>query len=343
MDLESLVRKNIRQLKPYSCARDEFQGKASVYLDANESPYNQPYNRYPDPHQIKLKEKLSDLKEVPVDGIFVGNGSDEAIDLLYRIFCEPEVDNVVAIEPTYGMYKVCADINNVAYRTAALNDDFDIDAYRIMDATNQNTKIIWLCSPNNPTGNFLKVAEIIKLLKWFRGLVVVDEAYIDFAEKESMTRFLPIFSNLVVLQTFSKAWASAGVRVGMAFASSEIIDLFNKVKYPYNVNILSQQYVLDMIEKREEVTDWVSRTISERSKFMRVLKKVSVVKEVYPSDANFILVKMDDANYVYNELVERGVVVRNRSNVVLCDDCLRITVGSREENAEFLKELSQIL
>lgn len=342
MDLESLVRKNIRQLKPYSCARDEFQGKASVYLDANESPYNQPYNRYPDPHQIKLKEKLSDLKEVPVDGIFVGNGSDEAIDLLYRIFCEPEVDNVVAIEPTYGMYKVCADINNVAYRTAPLNEDFDIDAYRIMDVTNQNTKIIWLCSPNNPTGNFLKVAEIIKLLKWFRGLVVVDEAYIDFAEKESMTRFLPIFSNLVVLQTFSKAWASAGVRMGMAFASSEIIDLFNKVKYPYNVNILSQQYVLDMIEKREEVTDWVSRTISERSKFMRVLKKVSVVKEVYPSDANFILVKMDDANYVYNELVERGVVVRNRSNIVLCDDCLRITVGSREENAEFLKELSQI-
>jgi histidinol-phosphate aminotransferase len=342
MNLEDLVRESIRTLKPYSCARDEFKGEASVYLDANESPFNIPYNRYPDPHQLELKAKISDIKEVPVEKIFLGNGSDEAIDLLYRIFCEPGVDNVVAIEPTYGMYKVSADLNGVTYRPTPLNDKFDIDAYKIMDFTNQHTKIIWLCSPNNPTGNNLKTAEIIKLLKWFRGLVVVDEAYIDFSGEESMSRFLPIFSNLVVLQTFSKAWASAGVRLGMAFAASEIIEFFNKVKYPYNVNILSQQYISNMLDNREQILEWVSRTITEREKLIRSLKKIDIVRQVHPSDANFVLVEVDDANYVYNILVEKGVIVRNRSNISLCKDCLRITVGTPDENADLLKEMKLI-
>ncbi len=341
MNINDLVRENIRNLKPYSCARDEFKGKASVYLDANENPFNSPFNRYPDPHQIEVKDQISKIKNVKSDKIFLGNGSDEAIDLLYRAFCEPGVDNVVAIEPTYGMYKVCADINNVEYRQVKLNERFDIEAYKIMDATNIHTKIIWLCSPNNPTGNSLNGQEIIKLLQWFRGIVVIDEAYIDFASDKSFLSQLDEFPQLVVLQTFSKAWGNAAVRLGMAFASSEIIEVLNKIKYPYNLSLLTQRHALFMMQDEDKVKEWVKILLEERSKLIQQLQKLSNVEKVYPTDANFVLVKVTNANYVYRELVRKGVVVRNRSNISLCNDCIRITVGTNDENKVLITELKK--
>ncbi|MBN2766272.1 MAG: histidinol-phosphate transaminase [Paludibacteraceae bacterium] len=344
MNLKELLRENILNLKPYSSARDEFKGKASVYLDANESPYNHPYNRYPDPQQTKLKEQISKIKNIPAANIFLGNGSDEAIDLLFRAFCEPDTDNVVAIEPTYGMYRVCADINNIQYRTVNLNQDFDIEAYRVMDATNVRTKIIWLCSPNNPTGNDLNEEEILKLLHWFRGIVVIDEAYIDFASRDSYSRLLKEYPNLVILQTFSKAWANAGVRLGMAFASEEIIAVLNKIKYPYNVNMLTQQHISDMIKNdgEEQVKVWSEIIKRERTRLSNELLKLPMVMKVYPSDANFILVKMDGAIHIYNILVRKSIIVRDRSKVTLCNDCLRITVGTAEENEALMAEMRKL-
>lgn len=341
MNINDLVRENIRNLKPYSCARDEFNGKASVYLDANENPFNSPFNRYPDPHQAEVKEHISKIKNVKANRIFLGNGSDEAIDLLYRAFCEPGIDNVVAIDPTYGMYKVCADINDVEYRKVTLNEEFDIEAYKIMDATNVNTKLIWLCSPNNPTANSLNRNEIVKLLKWFRGIVVVDEAYIDFASDESFVAQLSKFPHLVVLQTFSKAWGNAAVRLGMAFASKEIIEVLNKIKYPYNLSLLTQRHALYMLNDVEKVKEWVKTLLEERSKLVSQLQKVSNVVKVYPSDANFVLAKVNNADHVYRELIRKGVVVRNRSNISLCNDCLRITVGTAEENKLLINELKK--
>lgn len=344
MNLKELLRENILNLKPYSCARDEFKGQASVYLDANESPYNSPYNRYPDPYQLKLIEQISAIKHVPVSKIFLGNGSDEAIDLLYRAFCEPEVDNVVAIEPTYGMYRVSADINNVGYRPVMLNSDFDIEAYRIMDGTNARTKIIWLCSPNNPTANSLNTEEVLKVLRWFRGIVVIDEAYIDFSERESYSKYLKEYPNLVILQTFSKAWANAGVRLGMAFASEEIIAVLNKIKYPYNINILTQEHIQKALKKNNvaQVQEWIRQIKEQRAVLMEELKSLPMVLEVYPSDANFILAKMDGAIHVYNILVKKSIIVRDRSKVSLCDDCLRITVGTPEENQALMSELRKL-
>ncbi|MBP5423589.1 MAG: histidinol-phosphate transaminase [Paludibacteraceae bacterium] len=338
-ELSKIIRPNIWKLKPYSCARDEFKGEASVYLDANENPYNNPFNRYPDPLQLKVKEQIKKIKGISKRNIFLGNGSDEAIDLVYRIFCEPKEDNVIAIAPTYGMYGVCADINNVQYKSIELDENFQFSADTLLEKVNEKTRVIWLCSPNNPTGNALNGSEIEKLLKSFNGIVVVDEAYIDFSSQPSWTKRLKEFPNLIVLQTLSKAWASAGIRLGMAFASENIIALFNKVKYPYNVNILTQKQALNILTNKSEVDLWIKTILEERGKLINELQKLPIVEKIYPTDANFILVKVQNANKTYNHLVSKGIIVRNRNTVILCDNCLRITVGTPEENKTLLKEL----
>jgi histidinol-phosphate aminotransferase len=337
--INELLRENIKNMQPYSCARDEFKGEASVYLDANENPYNGPYNRYPDPLQWKVKEAISKVKNVPVENIFLGNGSDEPIDLLYRAFCEPRRDNVVAIEPTYGMYKVCAAVNDVEYRKVLLNECFDIEAFKLIDSANLNTKIIWLCSPNNPTGNKLNADEILKVLQWFRGIVVVDEAYIDFSDSQSFSTYIAQYPNLVVLQTLSKAWGNAAIRLGMAFASVEVIEVLNKIKYPYNINILTQEHAKKVLTNAAQTTQWVQAILNERTQLIDKLKELALVKHIYPTDANFVLVKVDNANIAYNWLVNKGIIVRNRSSVTLCGDCLRITVGTPAETAELIAAL----
>lgn len=342
MNLKKLVRPNIWDLKAYSSARDEFKGEASVYLDANENPLRDSYNRYPDPRQMALKSKIAKIKKVPVDNIFLGNGSDEPIDLVYRVFCEPCVDNVVAIDPTYGMYEVCANINNVEYRKVTLNSDFSINIDTLLDATDSNTKIIFLCSPNNPTGNLLKREDIDRILFSFQGIVVLDEAYIDFAEKATRLQDLQDYPNLIVLQTFSKAWGLAAVRLGMAFASAEIISLLNKVKYPYNINQLTQEYVNDALERLTEKKDWVKTILKERASMIEELSKLSLVEKIYPSDANFVLAKVNDPNGIYKRLAEQGIVVRNRNNVALCEGCLRITIGTEQENRTLIDALQSL-
>lgn len=339
MNLEKLLRENIRSLQPYSSARDEFKGEASVFLDANENPYNAPFNRYPDPLQWEVKEQISKIKHLPAENIFLGNGSDEPIDLLYRAFCEPRLDNVVAIEPTYGMYKVCANINDVEYRKVLLDENFDFTADKLLSATNLYTKIIWLCSPNNPTGNSLNSNEIIKLLESFDGIVVLDEAYIDFSSGRSFLDKLVQYPNLLILQTFSKAWGSAAIRLGMAFASTEIISVLNKIKYPYNINILTQGQALKTISQSEQVVEWVKVLLKERTLLIQELKKLTLVQHIYPSDSNFVLVKVNDANATYNYLVDKGIIVRNRSSVSLCLGCLRITVGTPDENNTLIQAL----
>ncbi len=341
MDVQKLVRPSIFKLKPYSCARDEFQGEASAYLDANENPLNGPYNRYPDPLQKELKTIIAGIKGVSSESIFLGNGSDEPIDLVYRVFCEPTVDNVVAIDPTYGMYQVCADINNVEYRKVQLNPDFSLDADRLLAAVDAQTKLIFLCSPNNPTGNDLNVEAMLQVIRSFKGIVVVDEAYIDFSGRESLLKRLDEFPNLIVLQTFSKAWGMAAVRLGMAFATPELLAFFNKVKYPYNINLLTQQFVAAELAEVERKNDWVDLILQQRSNLLRVLRELPLVQTLYPSDANFILVKVPDANAVYRFLVEEKIIVRNRNTVTLCQGCLRITVGLPEENELLLNALKK--
>ena len=342
MNLQQLVRKNVWDMKAYSSARDEFKGEASVYLDANENPLNDKYNRYPDPLQWALKEKISKIKGAPVENIFLGNGSDEPIDLVIRIFCEPRVDNIVAIDPTYGMYQVCADVNDVEYRKVLLDENFDFDAQSLLDKTDNNTKLIFLCSPNNPTGNLLNRKEIEKLLTAFQGIVIVDEAYIDFASEDTWITQLGKYPNLIVLQTFSKAWGLAAVRLGMAFASPEIIKLFNKVKYPYNVNILTQNYVNGELDKLDLRKEWIQSLLRGRDYLNTELPKLPFVEKTYPSDSNFILVKVNDANRLYNKLALKGVIVRNRNTVSLCAGCLRITVGTDEENEILIETLRNI-
>jgi histidinol-phosphate aminotransferase len=341
MNIKELIRENIRNMKPYSCARNEFQGDASVYLDANENPYNSPFNRYPDPLQTELKKEISKIKKIPAENIFLGNGSDEAIDLLYRAFCDPQVNNVVGIEPSYGMYKVCAEMNNVEYRKVLLNENFDMEAYKLMDATNENTKIIWLCSPNNPTGNSLSFPEINKLLSWYRGIVVIDEAYIDFSTKKSFLNYLTLFPQLVVLQTMSKAWGNAGIRLGMAFADPEIIRTLNKIKYPYNISYLTQQHAMQTLQNPEQVKKWVELILEEKEKLIKELQKLKLVEKIYPSDANFLLIKVEDADAIYQFLIQNGVVVRNRSRMPMCDNCLRVTVGTPEENKALIDMLKK--
>lgn len=342
MNLQKLVRKNIQQLKAYSSARDEFKGEASVYLDANENPLNGPYNRYPDPLQWKLKERVSEIKGVDVSKIFFGNGSDEPIDIVYRVFCEPGIDNVVAIDPSYGMYKVCADINNVEYRTVLLNNDYSINADLLLQKIDANTKLVFLCSPNNPSANILDKNEVLKIVTSFTGIVIIDEAYIDFSIENSWLPDLDKFPNLIVLQTFSKAWGLAAIRLGMAFASPEIIGYFNKVKYPYNINILTQNFVLEELSKLSLKEEWVQTLIAQREWLNKALPQVSFVEKVYPSDANFILVKVADANKIYNALVEKGIIVRNRNSISLCKDCLRITVGTESENKALVESLKSL-
>lgn len=341
-DLEQLLRSNIQSLKPYSSARGEFSGEASIFLDANENPFNAPFNRYPDPLQRTLKERIASIKGVAAEHIFLGNGSDEAIDLVFRAFCEPGVDNVVTISPSYGMYQVCADVNNVKVSTVLLNEDFSLDADKVLAACDAQTKLIFLCSPNNPSGNILASKEIAKILEGFDGLVIIDEAYIDFCPQASWLPNLEDYPQLVVLQTFSKAWGMAAVRLGMAFASSEIIAVLNKIKYPYNINILTQNVALELLQDVENMKGWVDILLSERFVLEEALAKLPSVKHVYPSDANFILVRMDRAKDVYQFLVDRGLIVRDRSKVELCDDCLRITVGAPEENKTLLKYLKEL-
>jgi histidinol-phosphate aminotransferase len=342
ISLEQLCRKNIWDLAPYSSARNEYAGReARVFLDANENPYNQPFNRYPDPLQLELKAAIAKVKGVPAENIFLGNGSDEAIDLPYRCFCNPGVDNVVAIEPTYGMYKVCADINDTEYRTVLLDENYQTTAEQLLAATDEHTKIIWLCTPNNPTGNCLNREEVIKVIEGFEGLVIVDEAYSDFSSQKTLRSELPKYPNLIVLNTMSKAWGCAAIRLGMAFASEEIIHIFNKVKYPYNVNQLTQQQALEALKDPFEVDNWVKILLQERTRMMDAFTMLPICEKVYPTEANFFLAKMTDATKIYNYLVDRGIIVRNRHRVQLCQNCLRITIGTKSENAELIAALRQ--
>lgn len=341
-DLQTLVRPNIWALAPYSSARNEYSGhEAHVFLDANENPYNSPLNRYPDPLQGELKAELAKVKNVPAVNIFLGNGSDEAIDLVYRVFCEPKVDNVVAIEPTYGMYRVCADINDVAYRPVLLDDHYQLDADALLKACDARTKVIWLCSPNNPTGNNLQTEAIERVLREFEGIVVVDEAYSDFSSKPVFRSRQKDYPNIIVLNTMSKAWGCAAIRLGMAFASEAIIGLFNKVKYPYNVNLLTQQQALEALHGRDDVEKWVTMLLQERTRLMAAFRDLKICEAVYPTDANFFLAKMTDAQAIYDYLVERGIIVRNRTRVRLCNNCLRVTIGTKSENGELLGALRQ--
>jgi len=340
--LHELLRPNIARLLPYKCARNEFSGNnARVYLDANENPYNSPYNRYPDPLQLSTKSLLAKMKGVKAEQICLGNGSDEIIDLAYRCFCRPGIDNVVAIEPTYGMYKVCADINDVEYRPVLLGPDYQIEAERMLEACDDNTKLIWICTPNNPTGNNIDHNEIEKILDAFDGIVMIDEAYSDFTNVEPFRLKLARHRNMIVMNTMSKAWACAGIRLGMAFADKDIIDVFNNVKYPYNINSLTQKYAIERLNNSFEVEKWIKTIILERRRMIEAFSLLPICEAVFPTDANFFLAKMNDAQAIYDYLVDHGIIVRNRSKVQLCDNCLRITVGTKSENNELLSALRQ--
>ena len=339
-ELKELTRENVWNLAPYSCARNEFSGRnASVYLDANENPYNSPFNRYPDPLQLEVKKQLAKVKQVPEESIFIGNGSDEPIDLMYRCFTEPKVDNVVAMDPTYGMYKVCADINDVEYRTVMLEPGFRLNAEKMLAACDEHTKIIWLCTPNNPSGNALDTNEVIKVLNGFDGFVVVDEAYSDFSSQKPFRLELAKYPNMVVLNTMSKAWGCAGIRMGMAFAQKNVIDIMNKVKYPYNVNILTQREALELLKDPYEVDKWVRTILLERSRMIDAIGLLPMCRKIHHSDANFLPVEVDDAQATYDYLVDKGIIVRNRNSVRLCEGCLRITIGTKTENQELLAAL----
>lgn len=341
MNIKELVRPNILKMKPYSSARSEFKGTANVFLDANENPYDNGLNRYPDPLAMAVKEELCKIKGVKPENIFLGNGSDEVIDVLIRIFCEPRVDNIVTLPPTYGMYEVSADTSDVAVLKINLNADFQLETDKILRGVNEHSKILFICSPNNPTGNSIESEGILTLLKDFKGIVVIDEAYIDFSKEPSFIEQLEKYPNLVVMQTFSKAWGLAAIRCGMAFASCEIIDLMNKVKPPYNVNELTQQTALKALQKRAKKEKAVKEILSERKKLVERLMQFTFVHHIYPTDANFVLVKVRQPNEMYRWLSTNGVVVRNRTNVVLCEDCLRITVGTPAENERLLKVMQE--
>ena len=343
-NLDALVRTNIRTLKPYSSARDEFKGEASIFLDANENSLGSPlvkwYNRYPDPLQLKVKEKIAFIKKIPVNQIFLGNGSDEAIDLLYRCFCEPGIDEVVIFPPTYGMYEVSANINNVKLNRVPLTEQFQLDLEALEQAIKPSTKIIWICSPNNPTGNSIDREAIEMILNNFDGLVVIDEAYINFSRQKSWLSDLQDYPNLVILQTLSKAWGLAGIRLGMAFASPEIIGYLNKVKPPYNISEPVQELAIKALEEIGQVNDMIVTLVNERQNMVTSLLQNEEVVKIYPSDANFLLVKFKDASGLYKYFVDQGIVVRDRSNVVLCEGCLRITVGTPLENSKLLESLN---
>ena len=344
-NLDSLVRANIKKMTAYSSARHEYTGNATIYLDANENSFGSPlpdnFNRYPDPLQVQVKEKLSKIKGVPPQNIFLGNGSDEAIDLLYRIFCEPGRDNAIIFPPTYGMYEVCAEMNDVKIKKVNLTKEYQLDIESIETAIDAFTRLIFICSPNNPTGNSINRSDVEIILNNFDGIVVIDEAYVNYSKQRSFIPELTEYPNLVVMQTLSKAWGLAGLRLGMAFASQPIIELMNKVKYPYNINTATQLLVLDALNNIEWVNNHIATTVTEREKLKNELLNLSDTEEVFPSDANFLLVKMKAARNIYEQLCSKGIIVRDRSKVVLCDDCLRITIGTPEENKQLIVELSK--
>lgn len=341
--LDNLIRDNVKRLTPYSSARDEFKGSASVFLDANENSLGSPllkwYHRYPDPLQWQVKEKLGAIKQIAAEQIFLGNGSDECIDLLYRAFCNPGKDNIIICPPTYGMYEVSANINDVEIRVAPLLDDFQLNLAHLEQLIDANTKIIWLCSPNNPTGNSLHLHDMEMVLNNFEGLVVIDEAYINFARQQSAVHLLKDYPNLVVMQTLSKAWGLAGLRLGMMFASTDIIGVVNKIKPPYNIGQHTQEIVLQALDEVGQVNDMIRAIVDMRDALVQVFQEMPIVKKVYPSDANFLLVQMIEARKVYAYLLTQGIVVRDRSKVMLCDDCLRITIGTEAENTALVDAL----
>lgn len=330
IEVENLVRENIRNLAPYSTARDEYEGDLGTYLDANENPYDTGYNRYPDPHQKMLKERISQIKGVSAANIFIGNGSDEPIDLMFRVFCDPGMHNAVSIAPTYGMYKVAAGINGVEMREVQLEADFSLDADKLLSAVDFNTKLLFLCSPNNPTANSFPTEQIEYIISNFNGIVILDEAYIDFSSQAGLLARLSEFPNLLVLQTLSKAWGMAGLRLGLAFASPFIVGMLSKVKYPYNINVVTQRLVLELLEQSVEIQ--VAEIVSERKRVVEALTGASVIRKIYPSDANFVLVEVDSPRDIYHRLIEAGIIVRDRSRINGCAGCLRITIGTPAEN-----------
>lgn len=343
--LGNLVRENVKQMKPYSSARDEFEDFNTadmVFLDANENPFENGVNRYPDPQQTTVKSTLSKLKGIPETQILLGNGSDEVLDLLFRAFCEPKRDNVITLPPTYGMYGVLANINAVDNREVLLSEEFQPQVEKILETVDQNTKIIFLCSPNNPTGNSFSDESVVYLLQKFNGLVVIDEAYIDFSKKESWINEFDEYPNLIITQTLSKAYGMAGIRLGICYASSAIIAVLNKIKPPYNVNELTQQRALKRLLTKNKVRNEIDKILEQREKLMGKLKSISFIEEIYPTEANFILIKVDDANKRYNELISKGIVIRNRTTQPLCENCLRLTVGTTSENIKLIKALKEL-
>ena len=336
-DIKNLVRKNILELVPYSSARDEYSGPEAILMDANENPYNSPFNRYPDPRQGKLKDKLAGIMKLSPEQVFLGNGSDEAIDLLIRVFCTPGADRIIIMDPSYGMYRVCADINDVTVDYAELNPDFSLNAEKILDRVKPSTKLIFLCSPNNPTSNLLESSEILRVLESFPGMVIVDEAYIDFAGSEGLIPALARHSNLVILRTLSKAWAGAGIRLGMALGDPYVILLLSHVKYPYNVNLLTQEKAMEMLDDEKSKKEWVDMILSERERLAGELEQLEIVKKIHPSDANFLLVQVDDPDGLYAHLARGRLIVRNRSRLTHCSGCLRITIGTEDENRRLIE------
>ena len=343
-NINNIVRKNVKDLKPYSSARDEYvsDGTQMIFLDANENPFDNGVNRYPDPQQRNLKAVLSEQKGVSVKNILLGNGSDEVLDLIFRTFCEPNRDNIISLPPTYGMYKVLSGINAVENREVLLTKDFELDVEDILDAVDENSKIIFICSPNNPTGNSFDEAAILRLLNEFDGLIVIDEAYIDFSAKKSWLKRLSEFPNLIITQTLSKAYGLAGIRLGLCFASQEIIAVLNKIKPPYNVNELTQKRALEQVVKTEALKSEVAEILEQKGTLLKVLNQVGFIKNIYPSDANFVLVKVDNANKRYGQLLEKGIVIRNRTTQPLCENSLRFTIGTNEENLKLISALKEI-
>lgn len=340
VDPIELIRKNIRSLAPYSTARDEYQGDLGTYLDANENPYENGFNRYPDPYQRQLKEKISGIKGVLAENIFIGNGSDEPIDLAFRVFCNPSRDNAIAIAPSYGMYKVAAATNDVEIREIALRKDFSVDVEKILEAADEKSKLLFLCSPNNPSGNTIPRKDIVRLITSFQGIVILDEAYIDFAVQPGLLSELEQYPNLIILQTLSKAWGMAGLRLGLAFARRDIIDIFTRVKYPYNINVVTQNIVFKQLDI--DVKPQIEEIISQREKAMEELRQCSVIRKVFPSDANFVLVRVDNPKAIYNTLIDNGIIVRDRSRIKGCEGCLRITIGTPAENEKMIAVLRSI-
>ena len=344
MNIQDLIRPTIKALKPYSSARDEFQGNSDdmVFLDANENPFENGVNRYPDPQQRTLKSLLSKIKGVPQQSILLGNGSDEVLDLIYRTFCEPNQDNIITLPPTYGMYSVLANINAIEIKSVQLDADFQPKVEDILDVANSNSKLLFLCSPNNPTGNSFEVKSIERLIDEFKGIVVIDEAYIDFSNKESWTSRLNEFSNLIITQTLSKAYGMAGIRLGICYASEEIISVLNRIKPPYNVNILTQQKAISQLEQQGLTQNQVTNILKERDLLITKLESIDYISKIYPSDANFVLVEVDDANKRYDQLIDKGIVIRNRTTQPGCENCLRFTIGTPKENRTLIDTLKSI-